>query len=63
LLDDIGKKLKISTKVDFLTNKDRWKNGLIWLANLCDLHQSDYQKSRSYDRKIDYQANDFWQKI
>jgi hypothetical protein len=59
-----GKKINISfLKVDDLTNKDRWKNQRFRLANLDEIHQSDYRKSRSDERKRGCQENDFWQKI
>jgi hypothetical protein len=58
-----GKKINISNKVDDLTNKDRWKNQRFRLANLDEIHQYDYRKSRSDERKRGCQENDFLQKI
>jgi hypothetical protein len=50
-------------KVDDLTNKDRWKNQRFRLANLDEIHQSDYRKSRYFERKRGCQENEFSLKI
>jgi hypothetical protein len=46
-----GKKRNMSNQVDDLTNKDRWKNQRFRLANLDEIYQSDYRKSRPFERK------------
>jgi hypothetical protein len=44
-------------KVDFLTNQERWKNGMFGLVFSFGFRKSDYRKSRTDGEKTGCQEN------